>query len=130
MTRLRLTPFLLAIFGSCLWVGGAQAFSAAFSWSDIGPCGGTSPAFTIRAAPKGTTSLRFGMQDYDAPNFRHGGSTVAFDGKGGVARGAISYVGPCPPPGQQHRYIWTVEALDASGKLLGTTSAEGRFPTR
>ncbi|HEV7259465.1 MAG TPA: phospholipid-binding protein [Bosea sp. (in: a-proteobacteria)] len=108
----------------------AHAFSASFTWSGIGACGGTSPAFTIRSAPKGTASLRFAMRDYDAPNFRHGGSTVGYDGKGRVAQGAISYVGPCPPPGQTHRYIWTIEAVDGSGKVLGQAEAEGRFPLR
>lgn len=106
----------------------AFAFSASFSWKGIGACGGISPAFVVRNAPKGTERLRFAMRDYDAPNFRHGGSTVAYDGKGRVAQGAISYVGPCPPTGQRHRYIWTIEALDKSGAVLVQTEAQGSFP--
>jgi len=108
----------------------AFAFSAKFSWSGIGACGSTSPAFAILGAPKGATQLRFAMRDHDAPNYNHGGSTVAYSGKGGVPQGAISYVGPCPPPGQTHRYVWTIEALDPAGKSLATTQAEGRFPAR
>src|ERR1700730_2464623 len=57
----------------------ASAFSASFSWSKIRACGRTSPAFTIQHAPEGTVSLRFVMIDKDAPNFRHGGSTVAYN---------------------------------------------------
>lgn len=106
----------------------AFAFSASFSWKGISACGGISPAFTVRNAPKGTTRLRFAMRDTDAPNFRHGGSTVAYDGKGRVAQGAISYVGPCPPTGQKHRYVWTIEALDNSGAVLARTEAQGSFP--
>lgn len=108
----------------------AFALSASFSWKNTSACSSTSPAFTVRGAPKGTASLRFNMRDLDAPNFRHGGSTVAYDGKGRVAQGAITYVGPCPPTGQTHRYVWTVEALDGAGSVLGQTEAQGSFPPR
>lgn len=114
----------------CCAAAPALAFGAKFSWSGTSACSSTSPAFAISGAPKGTTQLRFSMRDFDAPNFNHGGSTVAYSGKGGVPVGAISYVGPCPPGGQAHRYIWTIEALDAAGKTLATTRAEGRFPVR
>jgi hypothetical protein len=62
----------------------ASAFSARFSWSGVRACGRTSPAFTIHDAPKETESLRFMMNDKDAPNFRHGGSTVPYNGSGRV----------------------------------------------
>jgi phosphatidylethanolamine-binding protein (PEBP) family uncharacterized protein len=104
----------------------ANAFSASFSWSGIGACGNTSPAFRISAAPKGTVQLRFRMVDLNAVDYPHGGSTVAYKG-GGVARGAISYTGPCPPAGSKHTYRWTVDALDGGGKVLGTASASGVF---
>jgi phosphatidylethanolamine-binding protein (PEBP) family uncharacterized protein len=106
----------------------ASAFSASFSWSEINACGKTSPAFTIHDAPKGTESLRFAMSDKDAPSFRHGGSTVPYDGSGRVPEGAIDYIGPCPPPGAVHRYVWTIEALDKSGKVIARTTTEARFP--
>jgi phosphatidylethanolamine-binding protein (PEBP) family uncharacterized protein len=108
----------------------ASAFSANFSWSGISACGKTSPAFTIRDAPKGTESLRFVMSDKDAPTFRHGGSTVAYDGSGRVPEGEINYIGPCPPSGAVHRYVWSIEALDKSGKVIARTTTEGRFPVR
>jgi phosphatidylethanolamine-binding protein (PEBP) family uncharacterized protein len=108
----------------------AQAFSASFSWAGMPACASTSPAFAIRGAPDGTAKLAFEMRDLDAPGFHHGGATVAYDGRGEVARGAIAYVGPCPPSGQVHRYIWTVQALAADGKVLAKTTAEGRFPAK
>jgi phosphatidylethanolamine-binding protein (PEBP) family uncharacterized protein len=108
----------------------APAFSASFSWSGIKPCGRTSPAFTIHDAPKGTESLRFMMIDKDAPNFQHGGSTIPYNDNGRVPEGAINYVGPCPPAGTIHRYAWTIEALDKSGKIVARATAEGRFPMR
>jgi phosphatidylethanolamine-binding protein (PEBP) family uncharacterized protein len=118
-----------ALVLSTLLPQAAQAFSASFSWSGIPACSQTSPAFRIAAAPKGTTQLRFNMVDLDAPGFRHGGSTVSYSG-GAVAKGAISYVGPCPPQGPQHRYRWTVEALDSAGKVLGTTTTTQGFAAR
>ena len=108
----------------------ASAFSASFSWSGIRACGRTSPAFTILDAPKGTQSLRFTMNDKDAPSFQHGGSTIPYNGSGRVPDGAIDYIGPCPPAGTIHRYVWTIEALDKSGTIVARTTAEGRFPLR
>jgi phosphatidylethanolamine-binding protein (PEBP) family uncharacterized protein len=108
----------------------ASAFSASFSWSGIRACERTSPAFTIHDAPKGTESLRFTMKDKDAPNFQHGGSAIPYSGSGSVSEGAIDYIGPCPPAGTIHRYVWTIEALDKSGKILARATAEGGFPAR
>ena len=105
----------------------ASAMGAKFSWAGIPACSGTSPAFSISGVPKGTVSLNFMMMDYNKPDYNHGGSTIAYKG-GPVPRGAISYTGPCPPAGAVHRYIWTIKALDESGKVLATAKAEGRFP--
>jgi phosphatidylethanolamine-binding protein (PEBP) family uncharacterized protein len=107
----------------------ASAMSASFSWNGITACSGPSPAFTVSGAPAGTASLRFAMRDQNVPDYNHGGGTVAFAG-GKVAQGAISYRGPCPPGGESHLYIWTIEALDGSGKVLATTTAQGKFPPK
>ena len=109
---------------------GASAFSANFSWAGIRPCGRVSPAFTIRDAPKETASLRFIMSDKDAPHFKHGGSSVPYSGDGRVPEGTIDYIGPCPPAGAIHHYVWTIEALDKSSKIVARTTAEGDFPGR
>src|ERR1700737_3074889 len=90
----------------------ASAFSARFSWSGIKACGRTSPAFTIEDAPKETESLRFMMNDKDAPNFRHGGSTIPYKGNGRVPEGAIDYIGPCPPAGTSNPDLCAMGALD------------------
>jgi phosphatidylethanolamine-binding protein (PEBP) family uncharacterized protein len=107
----------------------ASAMSASFSWNGIAACSGPSPAFAVSGAPAGTANLRFAMRDQNVPDYNHGGGTVAFTG-GKVAQGAISYRGPCPPGGETHLYIWTIEALDASGKVLAATTAQGRFPPK
>ena len=108
----------------------ASALSATFSWKGIKACSGPSPAFQVSGAPKATASLRFAMRDYHAPNYNHGGSTVPYSGKGGIAQGAISYVPPCPPGGETHLYIWTIDALDRSGNKIASTEARGTFPTK
>ena len=107
----------------------AFAMSASFSWNGIAACSGPSPAFTVSGAPAGTASLRFAMRDQNVPDYNHGGGTVPFSG-GKVAQGAISYRGPCPPGGETHVYIWTIEALDGSGKVLATTRTQGKFPPK
>jgi phosphatidylethanolamine-binding protein (PEBP) family uncharacterized protein len=124
------TPRLLALAAVAVLIStlGASAFSARFSWLGIKGCGKISPAFTIYDAPKGTGRLRFMMSDKDAtPGFQHGGSAVPYDGGGLVPQGAIDYLGPCPPFGAIHRYVWTVEALDNNGEILATTAAEAPF---
>jgi phosphatidylethanolamine-binding protein (PEBP) family uncharacterized protein len=105
----------------------AEAFTASFSWAGIPACEKISPAFDLAGVPAGTKRLRFEMHDLDVPGFHHGGSTVAYTGDA-VKRGAIHYIGPCPPRGERHLYRWTVEALNEAGKVLGTASATATFP--
>lgn len=105
----------------------AATFTASFSWAGIPACEKISPAFQLTGVPAGTKRLRFEMHDLEVPTFHHGGSTVAHDGAD-VKRGAIKYIGPCPPGGQRHRYRWTIHALDAAGKVLDTTTATQTFP--
>ena len=103
-----------------------------FSWAATTPCSRTPPAFTITNIPKGTTYLVFKLTDHDAPNFVHGGGQIPYSGSGNVPAGAFggSYTGPCPPQGVVHTYQWTVEAMDASNKVLAEGSATGRFPVK
>jgi phosphatidylethanolamine-binding protein (PEBP) family uncharacterized protein len=107
----------------------AFAMKASFSWAGIPACDKISPAFAISDAPAETKNLRFNLHDDDAPNFRHGGSTIVYAG-GQVPQGAITYIGPCPPEGQVHHYVWTVEALDDRGHVLDRTTAAGDFPVK
>ncbi|MGB8278782.1 MAG: YbhB/YbcL family Raf kinase inhibitor-like protein [Methylovirgula sp.] len=114
---------------ACLVPHEALAMNASFSWAGIAPCKRVSPAFMIEDAPAGTKRLRFMLHDEDAPHFHHGGSTVAYTGPK-VPQGAISYIGPCPPPGDAHHYVWTIEARDAKGHVLAKTTAAAVFPMK
>ena len=105
----------------------ADALSLRFSWVGIPACASISPAFELGGVPAGTKRLSFMMTDLNVPTFHHGGSTIAYGGDA-VSRGAIRYTGPCPPRGERHNYRWTVEALDAAGKVLDKGSATAVFP--
>jgi len=118
---------LLALVG--LVPKGAFAMDASFSWAGIAPCGKISPAFSLKDVPSATRRLRLMMHDNDAPHFHHGGSTVDYEGPL-VPPGAVTYIGPCPPEGETHHYVWTIEALDAHGNVLAKTTAAGDFPAK
>ncbi len=106
----------------------ALAFSASFSWCQGSPRG--SPEFQLKDVPAGTVNLKFAMTDLNKPSFHHGGGTVGYRGQLNVPCDAFSsgFVGPSPPPGQVHTYEFTIQALDASGKVLGATTARRTFP--
>ena len=106
--------------------GTAHAMGVSFSWSKSDACASRSPAFRLSGVPRGVKRLQFRMTDLDKPSYYHGGGSVSYKGAR-VARGAFSYKGPCPPRGQSHRYRWTVRALDAKGKTVGTASATRAF---
>jgi phosphatidylethanolamine-binding protein (PEBP) family uncharacterized protein len=106
----------------------ASAFTASFSWAGIPACQTVSPAFTLRDVPPGTKQLRFIMHDEQAPSFDHGGSTVPYRGSHEVPKGAIRYIGPCPPKGERHVYHWNIQAMNGNGNVLGQTSASASFP--
>lgn len=129
MTRRRVKLGLVAgpVLAFALVPQTASAMSAVFTWAGIAPCEKVSPAFTLKDVPRDTENLRFELRDNDAPHFEHGGSTVIYEGPK-VPQGAVSYIGPCPPKGSVHHYVWMIEALDGKGKVLDKTMASGTFP--
>jgi phosphatidylethanolamine-binding protein (PEBP) family uncharacterized protein len=128
MRRPPLSLLAVAIgFAVLVGAGRANAFELHLSWAGITACEQISPEFHLSDVPAGTRRLHFEMYDLNVPAYRHGGSTVSYESDT-VRRGAIHYVGPCPPNGKHHRYRWTVEALNAVGKVLGTATAMETFP--
>ena len=108
---------------------------------------GESPALAWGATPRGTRSVAILAEDPDAPGgvFVHWvayglppsvHAVVEGAGRQGLPRGAlqgrngfgqIGYGGPCPPPGQTHRYEFHVYALDDLPALAaGAGAAELR----
>lgn len=116
------------VFGSGLALaasGPAFALSASFNW-----CSSGSPSFSLGGVPKGTAKIRFDMVDLNVPSYRHGGGSVDYSGQKSVPCGALGwgYSGPNPPAGQVHIYEFTVQAIGADGKTLGTAKARRKFP--
>lgn len=104
-----------------------------------------SPQFSFGNAPEGTQSFALIMFDPDAPdkNFVHwvifnipGNNPELIQGipkdselENGTKQGTngteqIGYFGPCPPPGETHRYIFKVFALDAVLDLQGGANSK------
>ena len=93
--------------------------------------------------PDGIAELRLIVTDPDAPGgtFTHWLVTGIDPSTSGVEEGSIPtggteqrndfgdprYGGPCPPPGRPHRYVFTVEALDATGSVLGSAKLTAMY---
>jgi Raf kinase inhibitor-like YbhB/YbcL family protein len=90
-----------------------------------------SPELTWSAAPAGTVEIAITMDDLDAPGYVHW-AVAAIDplstslGEGVVPQlavqaqngaGQLGYTGPCPPPGETHRYRITVHYLSEQTEL-------------
>ena len=116
--------FLLA---AALLPASAHAFSFTVDWTGTAPCfDPDSPLIRLADVPKGTAKIEFRMTDLDAPDFVHGGGTVAFYGETALQKGMFTYKGPCPP--EPHRYRWTARALDLSGHELDKAETTVKFP--
>lgn len=98
-------------------------------------CSRTSPPLVVTGLPTGTAKLAANMIDNDMTSFKHGGGSVDvtdqtnFEIPSGALKG---YVGPCPPNFSSfgHEYSWTVQAIDASGKVLGSATTTKNFSTK
>lgn len=116
--------------------------------------GNVSPDFAWEGAPEGTESFVLSAYDPDAPTGSGWWHWVVVDipadaaalpegASGDTAKlpdgaremrgdsGAAAYLGPCPPPGPAHRYVFTLTALkvpklglppEASAALVGFTT--------
>jgi hypothetical protein len=105
-----------------------------------------SPPLSWSEVPEDATELRISLRDPDAPGgtFTHWVVAGIDPSSSGVDQDAVpaggtegmnsfgerAYGGPCPPHGDEpHRYVFTVEALDAAGDVLASaelTTTYGR----
>jgi Raf kinase inhibitor-like YbhB/YbcL family protein len=125
----------------------SPAFADGARIPDAYTCSGDdkSPALAWWEVPAGTRTLALVVDDPDAPRgtFTHwvvwnlpadGGGLPEGRGKGGAlpagaleganSAGERGYVGPCPPPGGPHRYVFTLHALDAELQLPAGASRD------
>jgi phosphatidylethanolamine-binding protein (PEBP) family uncharacterized protein len=100
-----------------------------FAWHPSDRCASRSPEIRVANVPAATKTLYVKLRDRDVPNWNHGGGTVAYDGSGVIPAGALQsgYNGPCPPSGS-HRYEFTVQAIDATGTVIGVGKQTRNFP--
>jgi Raf kinase inhibitor-like YbhB/YbcL family protein len=96
-----------------------------------------SPALAWEGVPEGTAELALVVEDPDAPGatFTHWLVFGLDPTAGGLPEGArpqgegtndfgdVGYGGPCPPGGEEHRYVFRLLALHAPS---GLESADGR----
>jgi Raf kinase inhibitor-like YbhB/YbcL family protein len=90
-------------------------------WADV------SPALAWEGVPAGTSELALVVEDPDAPGatFTHWlvfglqpsstglGEGAVPAGQGNNDFGDARYGGPCPPGGEEHRYVFRLPALDS-----------------
>ncbi|AAN55007.1 YbhB/YbcL family Raf kinase inhibitor-like protein [Shewanella oneidensis MR-1] len=109
---------------------------ADYYWDQFG-CSGDNlaPRLTWEHAPKGTKSFAVTFYDKDAPTGSGFWHRVVYNIpsqvnqlEGGINGGKLpveaieantdlgkpGFFGPCPPKGREHRYVWTVHALDVA----------------
>jgi len=99
-----------------------------------------SPPLAWTAPPPGTRVLRLRVVDVDAHGFVHWDARAIPASWRGLAAGAHAPVelantfekkgwsGPCPPQGGgRHRYVFTLTALAANGRVLARARLVGTF---
>jgi Raf kinase inhibitor-like YbhB/YbcL family protein len=98
-----------------------------------------SPPLRWTAPPSGSRSFRLSVIDTSARGFVHWAASGIPARSRGLAAGAHApregtngfgsrgWGGPCPPPGPVHNYVFTLQALDAHGRVLATARLVGRY---
>ncbi len=122
------------IFAAVLALGGCKPPEAAniapldvdFSWVGTARCTSVPPEFKIGRVPPATRTLDFTFRAGGAGGSMQGGGTVAYTGSPVVPAGSFHYLGPCPLGTQNYQF--TVQALDASGTVIGRGAASHPFP--
>ena len=106
-----------------------------FEWRLEHRCSKTSPVLIVTGVPTGAARLAANMIDNDMISYVHGGGSVDMPDQPNfeISSGALkNYKGPCPPNFSNfgHEYSWTVQAIDASGKVLGAATTTKNFSAK
>ncbi len=105
---------------------------------------GLSPPLRWTAPPRGTTSFALTVIDPDAPGgrFVHWVASGLAPSSRGLAAGRHApregensaggrgWTPPCPPAGPAHRYVFTLTARGAGGRVLARAQLVGRYSRR
>lgn len=90
----------------------------------------SSPAFSLNAVPKGTTTLQFRMVDLQVPNYNYGVGTVPYKSEPTVACGSLNNYSPPSPSSGGHSYQITVTAFGPGNTNLGSATFTREFPEK
>jgi hypothetical protein len=97
----------------------ASTLAVDFGWTEKSGCSSISPPIKVTDIPEETKYLKVTMADLDMPTYDHGGGEFTYNGTSTITEGTLkAYNGPCPPPGTEHTYEITVQALSADKKLV------------
>jgi len=97
----------------------ASTLGVDFGWTEKSGCSSISPPIKVTDIPEETKYLKVTMVDIDMPTYDHGGGEVTYNGTSTITEGTLkTYSGPCPPPGIEHTYEITVQALPADKKII------------
>jgi hypothetical protein len=123
LLRIFAVVLLSAALGSCASAPvapNAVNLQVDFTWTSQHRCSSVSPEIRVSGIPQATKELKVSLTDRDVPTFNHGGGVVKYQGSSVIPAGALkNYTGPCPPSGQ-HSYSIKVQAIDASGTIVGS----------
>lgn len=110
----------------------AAEIVVAFSWKGIEACTHESPEIRVANVPDGTETLWVKLANITLPEWNQGGGKVDYDGSERIPPGAldIGYNGPCPPPGQAHKYEFSVMAMDAEDAVIGFGKDRQPYPPK
>ena len=104
------------------------AIGVAFRFTAADRCSPRSPALELQGLPPGTTRVTVKLTDLNMPSFSQSGD-VFVPPSGRVAPGTLpNYAGPCPPAGERHNFRFTVDAVDAAGRVVASGQATQMFP--
>lgn len=110
----------------------AAEMPVTFAWDGIESCTHESPEIRVDRIPDGTVELQVMLKDLSLPAYNQGGGRVKHDGSGIIPAGAltIGYNGPCPPPGERHKYEFWVMAKNEQGVIIGFGKSRQSFPPK
>jgi len=92
-----------------------------FTFSKANMCFGSSPKIMLTNLPAETAGLKVSLRDLDHPGADHGGGDLKNFNSSVIPEGALKgYQGPCPvmTDHRRYHYVFKVEALDATGKVI------------
>lgn len=90
-------------------------------------CSRLSPRIRAYNVPQGTAYFDVRLVEKDPVERLLGGGTWSHDGSGQIPEGGLTklYSGPCPPAGQERRYVYAVSAMPfGGGQPLSVRMAE------